>query len=98
MNLTESLRILVVDWQALHEEGGTKLSAEQVVGRLYDGSGKSVPPGLKSGQIAELILEELRRMPGAWESTEKYLAQFDSPDDLLEEIDLECLVADLTVG
>ncbi|MEA5113156.1 MAG: hypothetical protein VB050_03940 [Geobacteraceae bacterium] len=98
MNITEGLRILVVDWQGLHEDGGTKLSVEQVVGTLFDGGGKAVTPGLKPGQIAELILEEIRRMPGALANSEKFMAQFDSAEDLLEEIDLECLVADLTMG
>jgi len=98
MNLTEGLRILVVDWQGLHEDGGTKLSVEQVVGKLFNGGGKAVPPGLKPGQIADLILGELRRIPGACASAEKFMAQFDSADDLLEEIDLECLVADLTMS
>ncbi len=97
MNLAEGLRILVVDWEGLHEDGGTKLSVEQVVGRLFDGGGKPVTPGLKPEQIAELIMEEIRRIPGAWESAEKFMAHFDSPDDLLEEIDLECLVSDLTM-
>lgn len=97
MNLTEGLRVLVVDWQGLHEDGGTKLSVEQVVGRLNNRGGKGVASGLKPGQIAELIMDELRRIPGALENSEKFMAQFDSPEDLLEEIDLECLVADLTM-
>lgn len=98
MNLTEGIRVLVIDWHGLHEDGGTKLSVEQVVGKLFDGGGKAVPPGLKSGEIAELIMEEIRRKPGALADAEKFMAQFESADDLLEEIDLECLVADLTMS
>jgi hypothetical protein len=96
MNLAEGLGILVEDWQALHEDGGTKLTAEHVVGRLDRDGTFTVTPGLKPGQIAELIMNDLRRMPSALETAEKFMAQFVSAEELLDEIDLDCLVSDLT--
>jgi hypothetical protein len=95
MHLAEGLEILVEDWQALHEDGGTKLSVEQVVVKLGIDSRNTMPPGLKPLQAAEFILNELRQIPGAWESAEKFMAQFQSAEELLEEIDLDCLVSDL---
>jgi hypothetical protein len=98
MNLAEGLHILVEDWQALHEDGGTKLSVEQVVGKLGVVSGNAVTPGLKPAQVAELIMNELRKIPGAWENAEKFMAQFESAEELLEEIDLDCLMSDLSMA
>ncbi len=97
MNLADGLEILVEDWRDLHEDGGTKLSVEEVVGKLMVGSGNPVTPELKPSQIAELILNNLRKAPGALENAEKFMAQFKTPEDLLEEIDLDCLVSDLSM-
>jgi hypothetical protein len=97
MHLVEGLEILVEDWQDLHEDGGTKLSVGEVVGKLIAGSKNAITPKLKTGQIAELIMNGLRQMPGALENAEKFMAQFESPEELLEEIDLDCLVSDLSM-
>jgi len=97
MKLAEGLGILVEDWQALHEDGGTKLTAEHVVGRLDRDGTTTVTPGLKPGQIAELIMNDLRRMPGVLEKAENFMAQFESAEELLDETDLDCLVSDLTM-
>jgi hypothetical protein len=98
MYLLEGLEILVQDWQYLHEDGGTKLSVEEVVGKLKVGSKKMISQELKPGQIAELIKNDLRQIPGALENAEKFMAQFESPEELLEEIDLDCLVSDLSIS
>jgi hypothetical protein len=95
MHLAEGLEILVEDWQALHEDGGTKQSVEQVVVKLGIDGGNTIPPGLKPAQVAERIMNELRKIPGARENAEKFMAQFQSAEELLEEIDLDCLVSDL---
>ena len=97
MYLVEGLKILVEDWQDLHEDCGTKLSVEEVVGKLNVGRKNAITPGLKPGQIAELIMNELRQMPGAVENAENFMAQFASSEELLEEIDLDCLVSDLSM-
>jgi hypothetical protein len=97
MYLEKGIQILVEDWQDLHEDGGTKLSAEEIVARLNVGSEKAITPELKPGQIAELIMNHLRQIPGALEKAEKFMAQFESPEELLEEIDLDCLVSDLSM-
>jgi len=96
MKLAEGLEVLVEDWRNLHEDGGTKLSVEAVVGKLNSGIKNAITPELKPGQIAELIMTDLRQVPGALENAEKFMTQFESADELLEEIDLECLVSDLS--
>ena len=98
MNLAEGLEILVEDWHDLHEDGGTKLSVEEVVGKLNIGSKNAIPQKLKPVQMAELIMNNLQQIPGALENAEKFMAQFESPDELLEEIDLDCLVSDLSIS
>jgi hypothetical protein len=95
MHLEKGLEILVMDWQNLHEEGGTNLSVEKVVAQLDNESRNTIFPELKPGQIAELIMNDLRQIPGALENSEKFMAQFETPEELLEEIDLDCLVSDL---
>ncbi len=97
MLLVEGLEILVEDWQDLHEDGGTSLSVEEVVGKLNVGSKNEITPELKPVQIVELLMNDLRRIPGALENAEKFMAQFESPEELLEEIDLDCLVSDLSM-
>jgi hypothetical protein len=98
MHLEEGLEILVADWQDLHEDGGTELSVEKVVEKLSVGRKNSITPGLKPVQIVELIINDLRQIPGALENAEKFMAQFESPADLLEDMDLDCLVSDLSMS
>jgi hypothetical protein len=95
MNLGKALEILVTDWDNLHEEGGTKLSVEEVVGMLNAGSKDAISPHLKPVQIAELIMSDLKRIPAALENAEKFAAQFDTPDELLDEVDLYELICEL---
>jgi hypothetical protein len=97
MYLVEGLEILVEDWQYLHEDGGTKMSVKEVVGKLNVGSKNAITPELKPRQIVELIMNDLRQIPGTLESAEKFMAQFESAEELLEEIDLDCLVSDLSM-
>jgi hypothetical protein len=97
MNLADGLEILVEDWQGLHEDGGTKQTAEQVVARLDVGGKHDVTPGLAPGQVAELIMKHLRKIPGAHEKAEEFMEQFEGPEDLLDETDLDCLVSDLAM-
>jgi hypothetical protein len=96
MQLAEGLAILVEDWQGLHEDGGTKLSVEAVVRKLNIGGNNALPPERNPAQIAGRIVDDLSQIPGARESAENFMAQFESPEELLEEIDLDCLVTDLS--
>ncbi len=93
MRLGQGLEILVKDWIDLHEDGGTGLSVEDVVSKL--GADLVISPQMKPSQIGNLIESYLREMPGALENAEKFMAQFETPGDLLEEIDLDCFVCDL---
>jgi len=95
MHLVKGLEILVKDWENLHEEGGTKLSVEEVVGMLNTGGQNVISPHLKPAQIAELIIGDLQRMPGSLENAERFMAQFDTPDELLDEVDLYELISEL---
>ena len=65
---------------------------------LNIGSKNAVPQKLKPVQIAELIMNNLQQIPGAFENAEKFMAQFESADELLEEIDLDCVVSDLSMS
>ncbi len=94
MNLEKGLEILVEDWNDLHEDGGAKETVADVVGRLNQG--KAIPADLNPAQMAAMIMDNLRRIPGALENAEKFMAQFESAAELLEEFDLACLVSDLT--
>jgi hypothetical protein len=98
MHPEKGLEILAKDWRNLHEEGGTKLSVEDVVGQLDIGRRNATPPELEPGQVAELIMNYLRKIPGALENIENFMAQFESPEELLEEIDMDCLVSDLLMS
>ena len=95
MHLVKGLEILVKDWENLHEEGGTKLSVEEVVGMLNTGGQNVISPHLKPAQIVELIIGDLQRMPGSLENAERFMAQFDTPDELLDEVDLYELISEL---
>lgn len=95
MNVRKGLEILVEDWINLHEEGGTPLSVEGVISKLgleldQKGKVKTAPT-----QLIDLLENYLRQKPTAWKNVEKFMAQFEAPGDLLEEIDLDCLVSDL---
>lgn len=93
MELSKALEILVKDWQDLHEEGGTDLSVGQVVARM--GNFTQITPRMTPSQAADSIERDLRKIPGAFKSAETFLAQFNTAGDLLEEVDLECLISDL---
>ncbi|MRR07535.1 MAG: hypothetical protein EG828_11485 [Deltaproteobacteria bacterium] len=97
MNLIKGLEILVEDWHNLHEDGGANQSVERVMERLGTGNRDPLPAGLKPAAIAERLLDDIRHIPGAKENVEKFMAQFQTPEELLEEIDLDCLVSDLTM-
>ncbi len=97
MDLEKGLEILVKDWEELHEDGGTKFSVGAVLTKLNIAGEKAVNEKMKPGQIAELIMDRLRQMPGALQNTEKFMAQFESSEDLLDEFDLDCLVSDLSM-
>lgn len=98
MNLAEGLEVLVQDWRDLHDDGGTKLTVAQAVSRLNPEVGNQAIPAMEPREIAELVIGYLRSVPGGLETVERFMAQFASPDELLEEIDLECLVSDLTMS
>ena len=95
MQLGEGLEVLVQDWIDLHEDGGTNLSIEEVVSKLDRGLALSITPQMKTAQISNVIESYLQQNPAALESAESFMAQFDTPGDLLEEIDLDCFVCDL---
>ncbi len=95
MHLGEGLEVLVQDWIDLHEDGGTALSIEQVVNKLDSGLALSITPQMKTAQISNVIESYLQQNPGALASAERFMAQFGTPGDLLEEIDLDCFVCDL---
>jgi hypothetical protein len=97
MDLEKGLAILVEDWQDLHADGGTKQSAADVVGKLSAGVKSTVRPEMKPAKMAQLIKNHLQRTPGALENAEKFMTQFESAEELLEEIDLDCLMSDLSM-
>ncbi|MEI8354595.1 MAG: hypothetical protein WCG31_00615 [Deltaproteobacteria bacterium] len=95
MFLREGLEALVRDWIDLHEEGGTNLSVEEVVRRLGGKLDLSITPQMKPVQIAGLIESHLQQIPGGLDRVRNFMAQFGTPGELLEEIDLDCMVCDL---
>jgi hypothetical protein len=97
MVLGEGLEVLVQDWIDLHEEGGTNLSVEEVVKRLGGKLDLAITPQMKPSQIAGIIESYFRHIPETLEITERFMAQFKTPGELLEEMDLDCLVCDLEV-
>ncbi|MDD2337479.1 MAG: hypothetical protein PHD01_12975 [Geobacteraceae bacterium] len=98
MNLEEGLEVLVRDWIDLHEDGGTKLSVTEVVKKLGLEKALAVKEKMPPAQIADLLQRRLQQIPGALEIAEKFMAQFSTPGDLLEEMDLDCFVCDLETG
>jgi hypothetical protein len=98
MTILEGVKILVQDWHDLHEDGGTGLSVPAVVERLGSGIGQRIKADMTAGEIAEVVLQQLRDIPGALGSARVFMDQFDSAADLLEDMDLECFVSDLSAG
>ena len=82
MHLGEGLEVLVKDWINLHEDGGTKLSVEEVVNKLGRDLALAITPQMKPSQISDLIEGYLHEIPGALESAERFMAQFVTPGDL----------------
>jgi len=95
MRLEEGLEVLVKDWINLHEDGGTKFSVGEVVNNLDRDLALAITPQMKPSQVSVLIESYLHKIPGAVENAERFMAQFETPGDLLEEIDLDCFVCDL---
>ncbi|MGA7828746.1 MAG: hypothetical protein WCA04_13855 [Geobacteraceae bacterium] len=92
MNLAEGLEVLVRDWIDLHQQGGSKLSLEAVIKKL----GVVIPKSsASSAHIVELLMRRILQIPGALEIAENYLAQFSTPADLLDEMDLDSFACDL---
>lgn len=95
MKLGNGLEILVRDWIDLHEQGGSKLTVEAVVRKLCAEKTSDVKIPKDPLEIVDWLDGRLRQIPGALELTENYLAQFSTPDDLLDEMDLDCFVCEL---
>lgn len=94
MYLSKALEILVQEWQKLHDEEETDLSVSQVVEKLNVGSLNVIRSGLKPGQIADLIESDLGQIPGALEKAARYVARFETAEELLEDTSLYGLVCD----
>jgi hypothetical protein len=95
MNLSKALEILIKDWENLHEEGGTELSVEEVLEMLDPGGKLADCSHLEPEQGAELIIGKLQQTPDKLQNAEVFMAQFDTPDELLDEFDLYDLIHDL---
>ncbi|MHC1697171.1 MAG: hypothetical protein AB9919_03715 [Geobacteraceae bacterium] len=95
MKLGIGIELLVRDWIDLHEQGGSKLSVEAVVNKLGVEKIAKLKTPANPVQIAELLQRRLRQIPGALDIAEKFMAQFSTPEDLLDEMDLESFVYDL---
>ncbi len=83
------------DWINLHEEGGTPLSVEGVIAGLGIEQVRKGKAQTDPSTIADLLENYLRQRTTARENVEKFMAQFATPGDLLEDTDLDCLVYDL---
>ncbi|RQW83918.1 MAG: hypothetical protein EHM79_14980 [Geobacter sp.] len=97
MNLGKGIEILVRDWIDLHEQGGTKLSVEAVITKLGVDKASAMMVHTNPLQAAEVLQRRLRQIPGALDIAEKFMAQFSTPEDLLDEMDLDSFVCDLDV-
>jgi hypothetical protein len=97
MNLGKGIEILVRDWTDLHEQGGTKLSVEAVLKKLGVGKTPAIKAHTAPSQIVVLLMERIRQIPGAMEIAEKFMAQFTTAEDLLDEMDLDGFVCDLDI-
>jgi len=97
MNLGKGIEVLVRDWIDLHEQGGTKLSVEAVIIKLGVDKASAMKVHTNPLLAAELLQRRLREIPGALDIAEKFMAQFSTPGDLLDEMDLDSFVCDLDV-
>jgi len=97
MNLEKGMEVLVRDWIDLHEQGGSKLSVQEVVKKLGVEKASAMKTHTNPSQIVDVILRRLLQIPGALEMSEKFMAQFPTAEDLLEEMDLDSFVCDLDV-
>ncbi len=97
MNLGKGIEVLVKDWIDLHEQGGTKLSVEAVIIKLGVDKSSAMKAHTNTLQIVELLQRRIRQIPGALDIVEKFMAQFSTPEDLLDEMDLDSFVCDLDV-
>ena len=97
MNLGKGIEVLVRDWIDLHEQGGTKLSVEAVTIKLGVDKASAMKVHTNPLQAAELLQRRLSQIPGALDIAEKFMAQFSTPGDLLDEMDLDSFVCDLDV-
>lgn len=97
MNLEKGIDVLVRDWIDLHAQGGSKLVVEEVIKKLGVEKTSAMKTHTNPSQIVDMILRRLPQIPGALETSEKYMAQFSTADDLLEEMDLDSFVCDLDV-
>jgi hypothetical protein len=97
MNLGKGIEVLVRDWIDLHEQGGTKLSVEAVIVKLGEDKSSVMKAHTNTLQIVELLQRRIRQIPGALDIVEKFMAQFSTPEDLLDEMDLDSFICDLDV-
>jgi hypothetical protein len=97
MNLGKGIEVLVRDWIDLHEQGGSKLSVEAVVKKLGVEKTSAMKTPANPLQIVELVLRRLLQIPGALDIAEKFMAQFSTPGELLDEMDLDSFVCELDV-
>lgn len=97
MNLGKGIEVLVRDWIDLHEQGGTKLSVEAVIIKLGVDKASAMKVHTNPLQAAEVLQSRLCQIPGALEIAEKFMAQFSTPEELLDEMDLDSFVCDLDV-
>jgi hypothetical protein len=97
MNLGKGIEVLVRDWIDLHEQGGTKLSVEAVIVKLGIDKATATKAHTNPLQVVELLQRRLCQIPGALDIAEKFMAQFPTPEDLLDEMDLDSFVCDLDV-
>ena len=97
MNLEKGLEVLVKDWIDLHEQGGTNLSVEAVVKKLGTEKTSAMKIHTSPSQVVDIIESHLRQIPSALELAEKFMAQFSTPEDLLDDMDLDNFVCDLDI-
>jgi hypothetical protein len=97
MNLGKGMEVLVRDWIDLHEQGGARLSVEDVIKKLGIVKTPAMKTPMNPMQVVELLHLRLRQIPGALDIAEKYMAQFSTPGELLDEMDLDSFVCDLDI-
>lgn len=95
MNIGKGIEVLVRDWVDLHEQGGTELSVEAVIMKLGVDKPSAMKAHMNTVQVVELLQKRIRQIPDALDIVEKFMAQFSTPEDLLDEMDLDSFVCDL---